>query len=109
MAMVLILGLIVVMPVPMLVFVAMPVGVGVLVVSQGNRHAVGLAGAGAFALAQVTAVGQAFDVVVPESSEARALVDNGRVRGEEIVQGRHREHVERAVIHCMCALHRTST
>ena len=37
---------------------------GVLVVSQGNRHAVGLAGAGAFALAQVTAVGQAFDVVV---------------------------------------------
>lgn len=55
-------GLIVVMPV--LVFVAMPVAVGVLVVSQGNRHAVGLAGAGAFALAQVTAVGQAFDVVV---------------------------------------------
>ena len=60
-------GVVVVLPrllVVVVVVVVVVIVMGVVVLPQGNRHAVGLAGAGAFALAQVTAVGQAFDVVV---------------------------------------------
>ena len=44
--------------------VAVPRGVVVAVAAHWNRHAIGLAGTGAFALTEVTAVGEPFNVVV---------------------------------------------
>ena len=48
----------------MAVAVVVVVAVRLMVGAQGDGNAVGLTGAGAFALTQVTAVGQSFDVMV---------------------------------------------
>ena len=55
-----------VMAVPVIVAVAVVVAVGVVmaVAAHWNRHAIGLAGTGALALTEVTAVGEPFDVVM---------------------------------------------
>ena len=46
------------------VVVAVPRGVVMAVAAHWNRHAIGLAGTGALALTEVTAVGEPFDVVM---------------------------------------------
>ena len=51
-----------VMAVP--VVVAVPMGVIVAGAAHWNRHAIGLAGTGALALTEVTAVGEPFNVVM---------------------------------------------
>ena len=48
----------------MAVAVVVVVAVRLMVGAQGDGNAVGLTGAGAFPLTQVTAVGQSFDVMV---------------------------------------------
>ena len=53
-----------VMAVAVAVAVAVVVAVRLMVGAQGDGNAVGLTGAGAFPLTQVTAVGQSFDVMV---------------------------------------------
>ena len=50
--------------VSMVMAVAVVVVMGLMVGAQGDGNAVGLTGAGAFPLTQVTAVGQSFDVMV---------------------------------------------
>ena len=50
--------------VSMVMDMAVVVAVRLMVGAQGDGNAVGLTGAGAFALTQVTAVGQSFDVMV---------------------------------------------
>ena len=52
------------MAVSMVMAVAVVVAVRLMVGAQGDGNAVGLTGAGAFPLTQVTAVGQSFDVMV---------------------------------------------